>query len=215
MGVIAFLFADGRPGTYTIGRPMLHDHGWAGVSLVPTARIDDARHLSLKELTALHRAGWDVGSHGDVGGDMTEIPKLELKRRLTASHDWLVDNGFTHGAQTFAPPGHLWTVELTPIAVEAGFTVILARPEQGGLVPNSWELRFRNCSEQVPIGTIEVAIHKASEREHIFAALTFHDVVNSNPSGNEASAERLRQVCKLVQAYKAQVVTVTDLLDIT
>jgi peptidoglycan/xylan/chitin deacetylase (PgdA/CDA1 family) len=209
---IAIAFADALAGVYTFGLPALSARGLKGVTLVPTANVGLVRRMTLAQLQALASAGWDVASHLDNGGDCTQMPPQELLSRLQASHDWLVEHGFVQGARIFAPPSQRWAPELTPLATQAGYDVVLVSQKRGGIVPQNLAPVWASSANKIALEQIASAIQNAKSTPGRLLILSFHDVVQSNPVGTQADVQRLQAVLDLAVASGLPIVTVSDLM---
>jgi PKD repeat protein len=210
---IAFVFSDGHDGVYRYAYPALADQGWNGVALIPTAEVGQPGQMTLEQLTALDGAGWDISSHLDQGGDPMEMPWDVLYSRLVTSRQWLLDQGFAHGARTFGPPKQSWQRAITPLALQAGYEVVLAGTDKGGLTPGTLLFSLQPCANSKPLESIGRAIYHAAQHPGTLLYLSFHDIVAAYPSDPDSDVTRLNDVINLVVQSGLPVWTVSDLLD--
>jgi peptidoglycan/xylan/chitin deacetylase (PgdA/CDA1 family) len=209
---LAIGFADGLVGVSTYGLPALTARGLRGVAFVPTANVGLPKRMTLQQLKGLDVAGWDVASHLDNGGDCTQMSPEELSSRLVASRTWLLRNGFVKGARIFGPPSQKWAPELTPLATQAGYEAVMVRTQRGGIVPQNLALEYAGCANKIALEQIAAKIESAKTTPGRLLVLSFHDVVQSNPTGTQADVQRLEAVLDLVVASGLPIVTVSDLM---
>jgi hypothetical protein len=207
---IAISFADGASGIAELGLPALAEHNLRATAFVPTGLVGTHGQMTLANLEMLAANGWDVASHLDYGGDPTQMPPDELLGRLVSSHEWLEAHGFE--ANIFGPPGQKWATALTPMAVGAGYSAILASPQRGGVIPLGLTPVFRSCASAAPLDEIAVAIQRAKSIPGRLLILSFHNIVASQPRGTEADVQRLEAVLDLAVASGLPILAISALM---
>ena len=210
---VAFVLADGLDGAYEYGYPALAEHGWNGVTLIPTANVGQPGRMTLEQLTTLNGAGWDISSHLDEGGDPMEMPPDALYSRLVSSRQWLLDQGFAHGARTFGPPRQSWQPAVTPLALQAGYEVVMVGFDKGGVMPGTLQHSLVSCSNRTSLEWISQAIWNAVHQPGTVLLLSFHDIVAAYPSDPDSDVARMGDVIDLVVQSGLPVRTMSDLLE--
>jgi peptidoglycan/xylan/chitin deacetylase (PgdA/CDA1 family) len=86
---VVISFDDGYLSDYTRAGPVLRRLHWPGVL---NLEVDNARtrgDISVREVRALIRAGWEVDSHTVTHPDLTTLPPRRLRYELVQSRRWL------------------------------------------------------------------------------------------------------------------------------
>lgn len=123
--MITLTFDDAVLNTYDIAFPLMKKHNFRGVVFVPTGiltgevdtvRIDDAPYMNISQLSELHDAGWEIGSHTVTHRRLDQIPSREIEKELKQSKKYLEDWGFDPISLAY-PYGHgLYTMEAVRLA---------------------------------------------------------------------------------------------------
>ncbi len=130
---VLWTFDDGFEGVYRYAFPLLERWGIRGFVFVVVGAIGtwnhwDAsfgrpiRHLSKEELLALHRAGWQIGSHSLTHPDLTQLSPEELRQELIESKARLEDLLGTE-VSAFCYPFGRWNLRVREAVQEAGYKV--------------------------------------------------------------------------------------------
>lgn len=82
-------FDDGYLSDYTRAGPVLRHLGWPGVLNLEVHNAVTPGDVSVREVKALVRAGWEVDSHTMTHPDLTTLPPDRLRYELVASRRWL------------------------------------------------------------------------------------------------------------------------------
>jgi PKD repeat protein len=210
---IAFVFSDGGDGAYEYAYPALSEHGWNGVAVIPTANVGEPGRMTLEQLTTLNGAGWDISSHLDEGGDPMDMPPEVLYARLLSSRQWLLDQGFARGARTFGPPRHSWQPAVTPLALQAGYEVVIVATDKGGVTPGTLQFSLVSCANSGSLDQIGQAIYHAVHHPGTLLYLSFHNIVAAEPGPGDSDVARLADVINLVVPSGLPVRTLSDLLE--
>jgi len=139
-GTVMIQFDDGNVTDYTQALPILERYGYQAVTFVNPGTIGSDAHLTLEQLSALHDAGWTVGSHSY---DHVSLPAQDVSTQedqIRESKKWLIDHGFEDGAEYFAYPYTDYD-ETTCSLVDEYYTLGFAGGfPAGGYVMNPLEL---------------------------------------------------------------------------
>ncbi len=137
---VAYLtFDDGFECVYLQVRPEMAKFGGVGAVFLPTAFLGrwntwDAsfgvrfRHLSPRQVQALHREGWLVGSHTHTHRDLTRLTDDEVLHELRVSLNTLERLLGERPTALAYPFGH-WHPRLFPLLRRAGITLAFAGPQ--------------------------------------------------------------------------------------
>ncbi|MDO9527678.1 MAG: polysaccharide deacetylase family protein [Syntrophales bacterium] len=106
-GKITLAFDDGWLSVFTEAKPVMDRYDFRGVAYIITDLVVEPERMSLGHLKILQNAGWDICSHSKTHPYFLSdnlSPEL-IEEEIKGSKRWLVENGFTAGAQHFASPG--------------------------------------------------------------------------------------------------------------
>jgi len=128
---ILWTFDDGFEGVYRYAFPILERWGiramvFVVVNAIGRANLWDAtfgrpvRHLTRDELHALHRAGWQIGSHSLTHPDLTYLSSADLRREVIESKARLEDL-LGEEVQAFCYPFGRWNAWVREMVQEAGY----------------------------------------------------------------------------------------------
>jgi len=117
---VVLTFDDATIDHFDTARPILSEFDVPGLFYVPTARLGSEGHLSVEQVTALHREGHTIGSHSHTHSRLDRLPTLSVHHELHESRRRLREI-LGVDALHFAPPGGLYGAEVSAVAQEVGF----------------------------------------------------------------------------------------------
>jgi Polysaccharide deacetylase len=85
---IVLTFDDGYRGQFTNALPLLRRYHWPGVLDLAVQNVLDGK-LTLGELRAMARAGWEIDAHSLTHPDLTTLDRAELRRQVAGSRTWI------------------------------------------------------------------------------------------------------------------------------
>jgi peptidoglycan/xylan/chitin deacetylase (PgdA/CDA1 family) len=211
-GAITLTFDDGFVTAYTNAWPVFQEFGLVGNIGVNPARVGDAGefpgYMTKANLDELHSAGWSMVSHTMTHDSLTTLTVGELDWQLSASRQWIDDQGY-RGSNIFLVPYHDWGArERDAIGVyyEAtrGTSANVVSPDS--LVPwrpsNPYDLTGIEADD-LPYTTIAGrdrlrALLQRTADEGAFLDVFFHDL----PPGN---VDALRATLAVVDEFRERV----------
>lgn len=104
---VVFQFDDGSETDYTRAFPYLSRFDYPAITYINTAFIGDDERSTLteKQLQELKANDWLIGSHTTDHTNLTELTDpAEIESKVRDAKQWLVEHGFTEGANHFAYP---------------------------------------------------------------------------------------------------------------
>lgn len=102
---VVFMFDDGNETDYTEAFPYLSQYDYPAISYVNTDIINDDGRLTEEQLAELTNDGWLVGSHTASHENLSELnDTAAIKRQVSTAKQWLIERGYTEGAQHFCYP---------------------------------------------------------------------------------------------------------------
>lgn len=112
-----FTFDDGYSSVFDTAKPIMDEYGFRGVCYIVTGTVGKTGKMTLAQLHKLQDCGWDICSHTvDHKYFITDkLSNVEIERQLLESKRWLIENGFSKGANHFASPGGEFTDAHIPL----------------------------------------------------------------------------------------------------
>jgi peptidoglycan/xylan/chitin deacetylase (PgdA/CDA1 family) len=127
---IVVSFDDGYRSHYTHARPVLQRLGWPGVLNLEVHNAQTPGDVSVPEVRAMIRAGWEVDSHTVTHPDLTTLPPDRLRQELVRSRRWL-RRVFHVPVDYFCYPSGRYDATVIAAVKAAGYR--LATTTNGGL----------------------------------------------------------------------------------
>lgn len=193
--IISFTFDDGFNDQYETAKPLLDKYHYPATAFVITNNIgsNNAIYMTLAQLHGLQEySDWDISAHTLTHPDLTHLSQQQLINELHDSKLWLIQNGFSKGADYMAYP--FGAFNKTVIDQEAHYykmaRTISETPVSSGIgmrevIPPADPLRLRvvDWTNTLPVSTIENAIDK-SIANHDWVIFELHHVVNSSATSS-------------------------------
>jgi peptidoglycan/xylan/chitin deacetylase (PgdA/CDA1 family) len=85
---VVLSFDDGYREDFTNARPLLSAFHWPGVLNLAVQNVLD-RKLTVPQLRALVRTGWEIDAHSLTHPDLTTLDARELRRQVAGSRLWI------------------------------------------------------------------------------------------------------------------------------
>jgi|GEM_PF-1903641 len=102
---VVFMFDDGNETDYTEGFPYLSQYDYPAISYINTDIIGDDGRLSEEQVAELTSGGWLVGSHTASHENLSQLTDTDaIRRQVATAKEWLLERGYTEGAQHFCYP---------------------------------------------------------------------------------------------------------------
>ena len=127
-GRVLFTFDDNYLGQYEVAFHLMQEYGFPGVVGVRPGSVGNPSKIPISGLEEMRDAGWEMASHPPADGDASfrEMTEREVRARIRASKEWLVDHGFERGAQHVVWPYNAYDATSLGIAGryhKLGFTL--------------------------------------------------------------------------------------------
>ncbi|MBX0296126.1 polysaccharide deacetylase family protein [Haloarcula nitratireducens] len=103
-GYVLLTFDDTPESQYEKAFPVMRRYGFPGFAAINPDRVGDEESLSLAQLEDLQDAGWEIGSHTMDHRNLPELETSEAREQVATAKEWLLDNGFETGADSFVYP---------------------------------------------------------------------------------------------------------------
>lgn len=119
---VVLSFDKGVGSTNSVAKPLMDQYGYPGVIGIVTGRIeptsDDPEELSVTELQAMQRDGWEVASHTVDHTDLVDASASEVRDQCRESRQFIADNGLLPPESTLVYPDNAVNESVAQIAAE-------------------------------------------------------------------------------------------------
>lgn len=166
--------------------PILNTAGLKGTVFVVSGLIDVAGKLTLENLQTLYSAGWDLGNHTVDHADLTAISIDEAEDNVLSCREFLLNNGFTRGANHIAFPLGATNDTVSAMLERNGFNTGRKATDRTQTVPvadmfklDAYTIKAADSLATIK-GYVDTAITKGST-----SILTIEGLADSSPSAQE------------------------------
>lgn len=209
-------FDDGDLSAFTKAYPILRANNQTGVSWVVTSWIGDdpIHYMNLDNLKTLQGADWDIGSHSAHHVDLTAMTDSQLTSELNDSYDWLTNNNFQKSAGFIAyPRGQFNDAVIDKVKKRYIFgRSVMPESAQQHFTPTDDAIQYIQRVIYV-LNTTSVQSVKdqinASINAKLLGILTFHDIVDSNPSTYQYLTTDLQTISDYIKSRSADIDVIT------
>ena len=102
-GMVSLVFDDGWSSQFSQARLKMDQYGFAGTCYIIPDYIGTSNYMTLAQLKYLqNQLGWDISAHYQT--DLTSLTGPEVEMKLISVKNYLLNNGFSRGANDFAYP---------------------------------------------------------------------------------------------------------------
>lgn len=166
--------------------PILNTAGLKGTVFVESGLIDVAGKLTLENLQTLYSAGWDLGNHTVDHADLTAISIDEAEDNVLSCGAFLLNNGFTRGANHIAFPLGATNDTVSAMLERNGFNTGRKATDRTQTVPvadmfklDAYTIKAADSLATIK-GYVDTAITKGST-----SILMIEGLADSSPSAQE------------------------------
>ncbi len=90
---VILTFDDGYRSQYTNAKPILDKYGYKATFYIVCNYIENNGRLKWEDITALHKEGYDIGSHTMNHADLSQTSKKETQYEIAESKQCLLNHG--------------------------------------------------------------------------------------------------------------------------
>jgi len=211
-GVISLRFDDSWASYYTEAKTRMDVYGFPGIAATITGLIKDNRThlLSVGDLHEMQDAGWDIISHcHQAQGRLDTRNELERRLELAESKLWLLENGFTQGAEYIALPNHAWDNEIIELVKEY-YSGCMTHVGGHETVPPSdpYKITVMPVQKTTSVDEVKGWIDDCVENDS-WLILLFHNLVPDPDKYTEYDPESFQQILDYIHVRNVRVVTMS------
>ena len=90
---VILTFDDGYKSQYTNAKPILDKYGYKATFYIVCNYVENNGRLKWEDITALHKEGYDIGSHTMNHADLSQTSKKETRYEIAESKQCLLNHG--------------------------------------------------------------------------------------------------------------------------
>lgn len=111
-------FDDATISHYKYAFPIMQEFGFAGFASVPTQSVETGSdgNITVDQMQEMQKLGWEFGSETQTHAHTSQLSVEEVRTELEGSKRWLLENGFTKGAEFLTYPYSDHSSEVVDIA---------------------------------------------------------------------------------------------------
>jgi peptidoglycan/xylan/chitin deacetylase (PgdA/CDA1 family) len=209
-GMVSLTFDDGWKSIYTKALPILRDYGYQTSQYIISDVVshDIPAYMNKAEVTAMQKAGHEIGSHSLQHCDMGQLSVPNLHYFADTSYKTLSDNWGT--VTSFAYPFGSYNKESQSI-FSTRYQYI--RTTDGGYNDRYFDreyIRAYTIHQDMPLSEIKQMITTAKD-EKKWVIFVYHGIDTS--SSYDVSSEQLRQHLDVIKESGIRVERLTDAAD--
>lgn len=176
---VSLTFDDGRISQYTLARKKMDEYGMPGTAYINDYSVGDGTHMSIAQLKEMQdQSGWDISAHTSSHINLVNATASEVERQFRVNKTWLIENGFSKGANHLAYPfGRFDYEKVIPLAKKyfASARTVASYPESSK-TSNPYALRGYYVLNTSSLQQMKDAVTRAIANNE-WALFTFHSVV--------------------------------------
>lgn len=102
--LVSVAFDDGWESMYSLGMPILSEHGIVTTQYILPGMFTSPAYISLKQANHIKEIGHEIASHTYTHQNLTKVSQKELVKELSLANDILVKNKLASSNMNFAAP---------------------------------------------------------------------------------------------------------------
>ena len=214
---LMFTFEDGYSEILTNAYPILDSKGLKANVMAIKSRVEleNSSFLDISKLDFLYNNGWDIGNHTDTHPDSTEGYTTQTKTsEYLNCQNWLIQNGWTRGANHISYPTGFYDIETVKIAKSIGAKT--AKGDDYGIqsipVEDIYNLKSIKIGKDISIDFVKAEIEKSINTGSTLI-ITVHKVVETPTLGFDVSLEYFEELVNFI--YKKTAIGTVEVMTIS
>jgi peptidoglycan/xylan/chitin deacetylase (PgdA/CDA1 family) len=122
VGNVIFTMDDQWSTQYTEAFPILQEYGMKGNIAVISNEVGSTGKMTKAQLQEVYDKGWDLMVHTVNHPDLSTLAKEVQRTEIKGCRQWLIDNGFSRGANTVVYPYGGYNDNTVAVMQEEGIT---------------------------------------------------------------------------------------------
>lgn len=209
-GVVSLVFDDGHNSIYNQGAAKMSQYAMPGTLYMETTNTGVGNYVTLAQLTELQNVnGWDISAHGPT--DFTTMDASTLETFIKTTKQWLLDNGFSKGADHLAYPNGNYNQTVLPIVAKYFRTARQSSTGQHETLPVVSPLRIKALHVDYTTGTANVLseVTKAITNKD-WLILVFHRILPSPSVTTDISPADFATIIDDIASSGIHVMTISE-----
>lgn len=216
-GAVLIMFDDGWMSQYTQGYEIMKKYGFKGSVAVISDCVGQYDYMSIRELSSLYRAGWDMANHTRSHPWLKDLSKEAQKKELLDCKTWLKNYHLTGAEDIAIFPGGYSNKHTFEILTQEEFAAARS-------VENYWDITTKRRTGDITVISVTPNI-SICELEKMFEQtaleksmliLIFHKF-NDTPDawGMSYPASDFEKICESIKINGLQVLTISEMQSFT
>lgn len=214
-GVVTLTFDDGYDDHYTEARKKMSEYHFPGTAYIIPSTVGSDGFLTLAQMSEMQdKHGWDISGHHIT--DLTTLDSGELKKEIWSVKKFLVENGFSKGANEFCYPGGQFNEGVISVVKQyfrSGRTIAQSNMTKESIPPKEYyKLKIYNVLNTTTPATVATLVDQARTGKQ-WLILVFHQIKETASISTEYSIANFGAIIDDIADDGVRVMTVSEVLN--
>lgn len=199
-GTILIMLDDGWMTQYTQGRTIMERYGIKGSVAVISSAVGEHNYMSIRELSALYKSGWDMANHTDSHPWLNSLSQEKQKKEMVAGRKWLKRYFMTGAENDIIFPGGYFDAATFKAMEQAGFSSARSIENYWSIQPTTRmnSVSVASITPHYKIQDIQDIIESVAEQKSVLI-LMFHKFDETPDAwGMTYSPKDFEAICKMI-----------------
>ena len=204
-------FDDGYRGVYTNAFTIMKKYEIPGVVFIPTAFVNQDKHINLSQLHDLIDHSWEIGSHTVHHPNLLQLTPPGIEKEILKSKNFLYDNKLiTKNYASFCSPMSKWNDTISDI-VSKNYQIARSNKLMNLKINQEIDANIKVVLKTTTLVSLKNWIIKSS-KENIPLILVFHDISKEADHLYNFSPHKFSKLIRYIDNKNINVITFKELL---
>jgi len=207
-GTVVLSFDDSLESHYTEAFQTLEQYDMPGNVGVITNQVGSDGSLTVDQMTEMRDAGWEFASHSSRDAALTDLSTQEMWLAITDAHDWLANNGFTDGSDSFVYPHGEYDDQILDFVGKThtmGYRYMDPLSAASGYITDPLTIGRGNAAYDI---TLDKTMVTYAEMFHTLTVFTFHSI--ESDEGLSISPSTFEELVSYIDSRDVEVITFSE-----